>query len=85
MQPYIYTDIQGNKIYYKDKAMTIRHREDGPAVEWFDGSKSWCLNGKLNRLDGPAIEYANGWKEWYINNVFIFAVNKDGELIDKMK
>jgi len=67
MQPYIYTDIQGNKIYYKDKAMTIRHREDGPAVEWFDGSKSWCLNDKLNRLDGPAIEYANGNKEWWIN------------------
>ena len=22
-----------------------RHREDGPACEWADGSKYWCLNG----------------------------------------
>ena len=22
------------------------HREDGPAVEWSDGSKSWYLHGK---------------------------------------
>jgi hypothetical protein len=22
------------------------HREDGPAVEWADGTKSWYLNGK---------------------------------------
>ena len=22
-----------------------RHREDGPAVEWADGYKSWYLNG----------------------------------------
>ena len=22
------------------------HREDGPAIEWPDGSKYWCLNGE---------------------------------------
>jgi hypothetical protein len=22
-----------------------RHREDGPAIEWADGTKSWYLNG----------------------------------------
>jgi len=21
------------------------HREDGPAIEWFDGDKDWCLDG----------------------------------------
>ena len=24
-----------------------RHREDGPAIEWADGDKSWCLKGKI--------------------------------------
>ena len=23
------------------------HREDGPAVEWVDGSKEWYINGKF--------------------------------------
>jgi len=23
-----------------------RHREDGPAVEWYNGTKQWYLNGK---------------------------------------
>jgi hypothetical protein len=54
-------------FYYKDKEMTIRHREDGPAVERADGSKEWYLNGKLHREDGPAIEWANGGKSWWLN------------------
>jgi hypothetical protein len=36
-------------------------------VEYSDGTKIWCLNGKLHRTDGPAIEYADGSKEWYLN------------------
>ena len=43
------------------------HREDGPAIEYASGSKSWYLNGKLHREDGPAIEYADGNKSWYLN------------------
>jgi hypothetical protein len=43
------------------------HREDGPAVEWASGAKSWYINDKLHREDGPAIEWANGTKSWYIN------------------
>jgi hypothetical protein len=64
---YIEIDEYGTKTYYKDKAMTILHREDGPAVEWWDGSKSWWLNGKRHREDGPAVEYANGDKSWYLD------------------
>jgi len=30
------------------------HREDGPAVEWYNGSKEWYKNAKLHREDGPA-------------------------------
>ena len=43
------------------------HREDGPAVEWADGTKSWWLNGQRHREDGPAIEYADGDKKWFLN------------------
>ena len=45
------------------------HREDGPAVEYTDGSKFWYQNGMLHREDGPAIERANGTKKWYKNDI----------------
>jgi len=41
--------------YYKDKAMTVYHRLDGPAFEGV-GRKEWYVNDKLHRLDGPAVE-----------------------------
>jgi hypothetical protein len=43
------------------------HREDGPAIEWADGSKYWWVNDQRHREDGPAIERADGSKEWYLN------------------
>jgi len=43
-----------------------RHRADGPAVVYPDGSKEWWLEGRLSRSDGPAIEDASGWCEWWI-------------------
>jgi hypothetical protein len=43
------------------------HREDGPAIEYTNGNKSWYLNGQLHREDGPAIECTNGDKVWYLN------------------
>lgn len=43
------------------------HREEGPAVEYVDGTKEWYRNGELHRKDGPAIERPDGSKEWYIN------------------
>ena len=33
-------------FYYSDKQMTKLHREDGPAIEWGNGTKFWYLNGK---------------------------------------
>ena len=63
---YIDTPRYG-KFYYKDPAKTIRHREDGPAVEDVDGHKAWYVNGKAHRLDGPAYEDAGGEKVWYVN------------------
>jgi hypothetical protein len=57
----------GTKYYYKDKAMSSFHREDGPAVEYPNGYKAWYLNNELHREDGPAIEWPNGSKDWYLN------------------
>ncbi|MDP2696414.1 MAG: hypothetical protein Q8O87_04190 [bacterium] len=44
-----------------------RHRDDGPAVEWSNGTKSWYINGKCHREDGPAVEGFAGDKWWYLN------------------
>jgi hypothetical protein len=65
---YIEINEFGSKFYYKDRKMTIFHREDGPAAEWSNGNKFWYLNGKLHREDGPAIEWSNGDKVWFLNN-----------------
>jgi hypothetical protein len=66
-EQYIKIDTNGSKFYYKDREMKISHREDGPAIEWSDGGKEWCINDQHHREDGPAIEYASGSKFWYMN------------------
>ena len=66
-EQYIYINENGNKFYYKDKAMTILHRLDGPAYEGASGYKSWYVDGKLHRLDGPAVEGTDGHKEWWVD------------------
>ena len=45
-----------------------KHREDGPAVIYSDGTQCWCKNGKLHREDGPAAIYSNGTQCWYKND-----------------
>ena len=69
-EQFIRIDKKGTKRYYSDRKMTTLHREDGPAVEWFEGSKYWYIDGKLHREDGPACEWADERRrsnEWYIN------------------
>jgi hypothetical protein len=51
-------------MYFKNGQ---RHREDGPAFEYSDGTKFWNLNGLHHREDGPAVEYEDGTKQWYLN------------------
>ena len=58
-------DRYGNKFWKNNKGRY--HRVDGPAIEWFDGTKCWYINGKRHREDGPAIEWADGTKHWYLN------------------
>ena len=55
----------GTRRYYNNAGEL--HRDEGPAIEYPDGSKSWCQNGQYHRTDGPAIERANGTKEWAQN------------------
>ncbi len=55
-----------NSIVYKNKQGKY-HREDGPAIEHNNGTKSWFINGKRHRGDGPAREWSIGTKEWWIN------------------
>lgn len=45
-----------------------RHRDIGPAEEFFNGDKIWWANGLLHRIDGPAIKYSNGIDCWYIED-----------------
>jgi hypothetical protein len=41
------------------------HRDDGPAVEYVDGTKHWYQHGLLHRDGGPAVEHSNVCKCWY--------------------
>ena len=63
-QPICRVDERGNKHWLLNGKW---HREDGPAIEFADGTKAWYLNGELHREDGPAIEDANGYKAWCLN------------------
>ena len=62
----IHTEIRPNGIKWWRNSQGQWHRDDGPAIEWADGTKQWYKNGLFHREDGPAIEYADGYKEWYI-------------------
>jgi hypothetical protein len=64
---YIEITSIGSKFYYKDREMTIPHREDGPAFEGSNGSKEWKINGSRHREDGPAVVWWDGGKRWYLN------------------
>jgi hypothetical protein len=63
---YIIKNSEGT-FYHKDAEMTILHREDGPASEYADGTKSWWLNGGRHREDGPAVVRINGTKSWWLH------------------
>jgi hypothetical protein len=82
---YINIGYSGSKHYFKDKERTTRHRIDGPAVKYDDGSKVWYVDGQPHRLDGPAFESADGTKSWYVNGIFIFSLSRSNKLSKKMR
>ena len=64
-QPEMKVDSDETKRWFLNGKL---HREDGPAVEWPNGTKFWYLNNKWHREDGPAVERSNGTKRWFLNN-----------------
>ena len=57
------TDEFGTKYYWK---YGVLHRDDGPAIEFFDGAKYYYRNGNLHRDDGPAIMGPQGQREYWL-------------------
>ena len=57
-------DVDGTKRYYVNAML---HREDGPAVEYYNGDKFWYKNGKLHREEGPAFESYCNTASWFYN------------------
>jgi len=57
-----------------------RHREDGPAVEFANGTRWWYTHGERHREDGPAREYADGTRKWYLHDELH---REDGPAIEK--
>jgi hypothetical protein len=45
------------------------HNDNGPAVVFDSGRKTWFFNGKRHREDGPARENPNGRHSWYLNGI----------------
>lgn len=60
--------------YYKNEEFKILHREDGPVIEFKDGSKQWWINGECHREDGPAVVFiisdGTHLNRYYINSVY---------------
>jgi len=61
----------GDRFWFKGEAPEIvegrmwwfggkLHREDGPAVEWANGTKEWCIDNDNHRIGGPSIEFGDG-------------------------
>jgi hypothetical protein len=53
-----------DRIEYR--VLGVLHREDGPAIEYSDGTKIWIRYGKRHREDGPAYDGDEG-TSWWIN------------------
>ena len=63
----IEVDDDGTRWYYNNEGQL--HCTDGPAIEYWNGTKYWYQNGLRHRTDGPAIECTNGDKFWYLYGV----------------
>jgi hypothetical protein len=69
-QPICKIDDFGDKRWKLDGKL---HNENGPAVEFADGTKCWFIHDKCHRfeidprtgLSLPAIEWSDGSKDWY--------------------
>lgn len=60
-------EINGDKRWINE--IGELHREDGPAIEGFNGEKRWFKKGYLHNREGPAVIYPDGKKEYWINYI----------------
>jgi len=51
MQEKLYIDKFGNRYWYNDDGYL--HRNNGPAVEWNSGSKTYAKDGRIIRHSYP--------------------------------
>lgn len=77
------TNIQGTQWWINENG--AYHREDGPAIIWHDGDKSWIINGEYHREDGPALEWKSGHQWWYRNKKIECKSQEEFEQKLKMK
>ena len=45
-----------------------RHRINGHAVEWLDGTKGWYIVRSVHRLNDPAVIFNGSEANWYLNS-----------------
>ena len=57
-------DHRGTRRYFNSNNQL--HRENGPAIEYADGSQCWCRDNALHREDGPAVMFVSGRMCWYL-------------------
>lgn len=43
------------------------HREDGPAVNYLDGTGMWFVGGQKHRVGAPAVITSEGHQEWWMD------------------
>lgn len=58
----------GTKKYIKNG---LFHKENGPAIIWFNGDKCYYRNGNLHRDNGPAVIHSDGNKEYWIDGILL--------------
>jgi len=77
----IYKKSFDDHIEWRREDNNLLHREGGPAIEWANGNKYWCYNGKLHRADGPAVQFLENIKQYHLNGKFYPGINSDEEWI----
>lgn len=83
-------DCYGSTMYFKDENLTIRHREDGPAIVYTDGGKEWYVDGLHHRIDGPAVDWVikhgveGNYKEYWLDGI-MYTKEEFDEEIKKIK
>lgn len=78
MKLYTVTNKLG-KFYYSDKARTILHRKNGPAIEYKDSeAKEWYLKGSFQRWNREALEF-NEAKQYWLNGVRYYNIRNNSE------